>query len=257
MSSYFSKIRDLPMIADQKTATNEELVLSHLRLVQSIVNKQYSSDHPLYEDLIQVGNIALMTAAELFDRELEIPFSSYATHRIKYEIQRHQVDNKFQFRVLTTKPLQKAFYNRKKYTNENGKLDRDRMSSELSIDIADIREMEERTSVHFVNLFDDSDKDEDFVFDISDETTSPEVVLEYLEYEDFLDEIKEKLQFLSDRERFIVESRYYSDEPLRLSDLGAMFGVSHQRVKQIEQAAMKKLKNMLENSFNNCKLENN
>jgi RNA polymerase sigma-32 factor len=254
--SYFQEVNDMPMIVDQKTATNEELVLAHLRMVQSIVNKQYSANHPLYDDLIQVGNMALMTAAEMFERENGAPFASYAMHRIKYEIQRFQVDNKFQFRSLTTKPVLKAFYNQKNYIGEDGNLDRQKMASDLDISVADIREMEKRTQISFINL-NMNESEDDNEFHIPDYEADPETILRELQYEDFLIEMKSKLEFLSVRERTIIESRYYQDEPLSFVDLGAMFGVSHQRVKQIEQATMKKLKTMLEISYNNSKLEIN
>jgi RNA polymerase sigma-32 factor len=248
--SYFSEISDFPMIDDPKTVTNEELVLSHLRLVQSMVNKQYTANHPLYDDLIQVGNLALLTAAEMFDRDLGIAFSTYAMHRIKYEMQRYQVDNKFQFRALTTKPLQKAFYNKKKYIGSDGKLDRTKMSNELDISVADIREMEQRTSINYINLnMNDDMDDEKTQFHIPDYESDPETIIASLQYENFLQEKKESLQFLLPRERTIIESRYYTDEPMSFTDLGAMFGVSHQRVKQIEQNAMKKLRAMLESTY--------
>lgn len=254
--SYFSEVNDMPMIVDQKSATNEELVLAHLRLVQSIVNKQYSTNHPLYDDLIQVGNLALMTAAEMFDRENGAAFSSYASHRIKYEVQRFQVDNKFQFRSLTTKPLLKAFYNQKNYISSDGNLNREKMSEDLDISVSDIREMEQRTHVSFVSV-NKEETDDGNAFHIPDYKSDPESILKELQYEDFLLEMKSKLDLLSPREKTIIESRYYRDEPLSLTDLGAIFGVSHQRVAQIEQGAMKKLKTMLEVSYNNAKLEIN
>ena len=246
--SYFQVVNDMPMIVDQNTETNEELVLAHLRMVQSIVNKQYSANHPLYDDLIQVGNMALMAAAEMFDRENGASFAAYAIHRIKYEIQRYQVENKFQFRALTTKPLLKAFYNAKRYIGPEGILNREKMATELDISVADIRDMEERTEMNYVNVNMD-DTDESSAFHIPDNESNPETILQSLQYEEFLVRLKDHLQFLSPREKTIIESRYYQDNPLSFIDLGAMFGVSHQRVKQIEQAAMKKLKIMLESSY--------
>lgn len=254
--SYFNEVNELPMIVDQKSATNEELVLAHLRMVQAFVNKQYSINHPLYEDMIQVGNMALMTAAEMFDRENGAPFSAYAMHRIKYEVQRFQVDNKFQFRSLTTKPVLKAFYNQKNYIGSDGNLNRDKMSTDLDISVADIREMERRTHISFVSLNMEETEDGN-EFHIPDYESDPETILSELQYEDFLQEMKSKLEFLSVRERAIIESRYYQDEPMSFTDLGAIYGVSHQRVAQIEQASMKKLKAMLETSYNNSKLEVN
>lgn len=248
MSDYFNKIKEMPLIEDKYSSSNEELVLAHLRLVQSIVNKQYSSNHPLYEDLIQVGNVALMTAAEMFDRENGATFASYAVHRIKFEIQRFQVENKFQFRALTTKPLLKAFYNAKRYIGPDGVLNREKMATELDISVADIRDMEERTQLNYINVNMD-DTEESSAFHIPDNESDPELILQNLQYEEFLVKMKDQLQFLSVRERTIIESRYYQDEPLSFVDLGVMFGVSHQRVKQIEQAAMKKLKSMLESSY--------
>lgn len=255
MTSYYTKINELPMLEDPTNASQEELISAHLRLVPSIVNKTYRRDHPLYDDLVQAGNIALMTAAKNFDPAHGVKFGSYAIPYIQMCVMNYVLDNRADIKVLTTKPLRKAFFNRRKYKTADESLDRDRMSAELNIKVSDIREMEQRIANNYISIG-VSDSDEDDFFQIPDTTSDPVKILQRLELENFIDsDIKSGIEaLLTDRERFIIENRYMKEEVMPLQSLAAIFGVSHTRIGQIEKAALEKLKDHLTWRFNRVKL---
>lgn len=253
MSNYYKQISELPMLEDTSTASRDELVLAHLRLVPSIVNKTYRFDHPLYDDLVQAGNVALMTAAKNYDPTKGIKFGSYAIPYIQMCVMHYVLDNKTDVRVLTTKPIRKAFFNQRKYKTADGGLDRERMASDLKITVADIREMEQRISKQYVSIG-LSDSDEDDFFQIPDVESDPSKVLEHLEFEKFFEfDIQEAMKSLNDRERFIIENRYFVDETMTFHDLSIIFSVSKERIRQIELAALKKLKVALVDKFESVK----
>ena len=255
MTSYYKKISDLPMLEDIATASREDLLKSHLRLVPSIINKSYRYDHHLYDDLVQAGNLGLITAVDNYDASRGVKFASYAIPYIHKCVMNYAVDNFSDIRILTTKPIRKAYFNQRKYKTADGKLDRERMSAELGISISDIREMEERDSKSYIHIGLSDTDDEDF-FQVPDANSDPALILQQLQYEHFVEsDIKESLNLLTDRERFIVENRYFVDEPMTLQALSPIFGISHQRVRQIEQAALAKIKKSLIEKFEACKLE--
>lgn len=255
MSNYFKQIAELPMLEDTSTASRDDLVLAHLRLVPSIINKTYRFDHPLYEDLVQAGNIALMTAAKNYDASKGIKFGSYAIPYIQMCVMNYVLENTNDIRVLTHKAIRKAYFNRRKYKTADGGLDRERMASELKISVADIREMEQRVAVNYtaIGL---SDTDEDDFFQIPDIDSDPVKVLQKLEFDDFIENDVTRVidTELTDRERFIVQNRYMTDDVMSLHSLAAIFGVSAERIRQIEKAALAKIKDHLTWRFERVKL---
>ena len=242
------------MLEDCTTATKEQLVVSHLRMVDSIVTKHYGKNHTLYDDLVQVGNIALINSIDNFDPTVGVSFASYAIPWIKMAIMNYALDNKHDIRVLTSKPIRKAFFNQKKYKNAEGNLDRELMSKETGVSIDDIREMESRTQKSYMT-FETHDNGEEII-NIPDYDSNPMNIMQYLQYEQFLErDMIDVLSTLTDRERFIIENRYYVEEPLGFQQIAPIFGVSHQRIQQIEKAAFAKMKKALANRFESCKLD--
>lgn len=254
MSNYYKQISELPMLEDVETASMHELIESHLRLVPSIVNKTYAYDHYMYDDLVQAGNIALMTAAKNFDASKGVKFVSYAIPYIKMCITNYILDNKNDVKILTTKSLRKAFFNHRKYKTVDGTIDRERMASEINVSIADIREMEERIAKSYVSVHQPDADDDSIVLDVPDYDSNPERIIQSLEFEDFIqNDIKDSLSILSDRERFIIENRHIAEETLTLHEIAPIFGVSVERIRQIEKAALKKLRNKLIRKFETVK----
>lgn len=252
MQQYLDIIHNLPMLEDCKTASKEQLVMSHLRMVDSIVSKKYGKAHRYYADLVQTGNVALMKSAESYDPETGIAFASYAIPWINMAIMNYVLDNARDIRVLTSKPLRKAFFNQGKYKRADGTVDRERMSSEIGVSMEDIRELEDRTRISYKTF--EMGEDEETVV-IPDYDSDPAEIVQYLQYENFIaKDMKESLSVLTDRERFIIENRYFVDEPMGFQHIAPIFGVSIERIRQIEKAAFAKLKKVLAEKFESCKL---
>lgn len=240
--TYLSRIKQLPLLSTDDTHTTEQLVLSHLRLVLSTIRKTYSIDHPLFDDLIQVGNMALLQSARTFDPNNGTPFATYAIPWIKLAAMNHALDYQHQVKMLTTQPIRKAFFNRTDYITVDGKLDKQRMSDELGISIDVIDEMERRVTCKYVSVHtDDSDDGDGDRVELPDGDSDPVQVLMKLEHQQFMeDDLRHAVKQLPDRHRLVIEKRY-GDEPVILKDLANTLGVSIERVRQIEQDALKKL----------------
>lgn len=252
--TYISQIQQFPLLTEDATPTKQELIQAHLRLVASIVNKQYSSNHPLFDDLIQIGNIALMDSANSYDPSQGPSFTSYAIPWIKMAVMNYAIDNKYPIRMLTNKPVRKAYFNRSKYMTDNG-LDRERMASELGITIDNIREMEQRTNVQYTPVVNENE-DETNWLQIPDNSNNPVSMIAELEFERFMQtDLVAAINKLNDREQFIINNRYYVEQPLVYKDIAAIFGVSIERVRQIEREACIKLERSLSYGYEMCKLE--
>lgn len=239
------------MIAEDETPTVDQLIQSHLRLVFTTVSRKYPYSHPLFDDLIQVGNMALMQSAKSFDPSNGVSFASYAIPWIKMAIMNHVLDNSYPIRMLTSKPIRKAFFNRLKYMTEKG-LDKERMAEELGISVETITEMEMRMECRYLSIDMESDDGDSTSnpFDPVDPSGSPSDLLMRLEFDQFIDtDVTQAISELSDRQRFVIENRFCVDKPMILKDVAAIFGVSCERIRQIEQEALKKLKNKLAEKY--------
>jgi len=232
--------KKFPMIVDQKTATNDELVLSHIRMVVAHVGSTYGANHPLYDDLIQVGNMALVRAANTFDRELNISFYSYAIHYVKNSTMEYVINNRYAFKTIVTKPMRKSMFNMKHYTID-GKTDIDRMSQELGIDTKYIENTISAMQTKMVSI---NQSYEDIEMELPDYASDPVNVLINLEEESLMEKINLAIKDLSEREQSVMRSRL-KDNPVTYREIGCQHGVSIQRIQQIEQNAIKKLKKVL------------
>lgn len=238
-----------PMLEDVKAASKDELIVSRLRLVESIVSKKYGKHHRLYEDLVQAGNLALIRSAETYDATTGIAFASYAIPWINMMLMNYAIDNSRDMKVLTTKPLRKVFFNRHKYKDGGDAVDRDKMAKDLGVSIDDIHELEERMKMQYATM-DFYNTDEDMDVQIPDYDSNPEEICMFLEYEKFVShDMREALSVLTDRERFIIENRYFVETPMKFQDIAPVFGVSYQRIQQIEKAAFAKLKKELAEKY--------
>lgn len=248
ISAYKKAVMAFPNLEEGKEHTQEELVMSHLKLVVSIAAKYSYSDY--YEDLIQIGNMALIRAAETFDQSMGYNFSSYATPRITYDMQNAQVELSQQVKLFTTKPLKKAYNNMPKYRAGNKSLTMEqvkKMATELNIKEEEVLEAEQRLhGVSYSPLVESDEEGNEYEIGLSDETHSPLHVLESLEYEDYLtNTLPNTLKILNDRERDIVFQRYLAEEPKTLAELGVHYGVSTERIRQLEVGALKKMRKSL------------
>ncbi|MES2100117.1 MAG: RNA polymerase sigma factor RpoH [Pseudomonadota bacterium] len=244
-----------------------KLVLSHLRLVVSISRKYLGYGLP-HGDLIQEGNVGLMKAVKRFDPDQGVRLVSYAMHWIKAEIHEYILKNWRMVKVATTKAQRKLFFNLRsmKQSLKDDALDVDThrgtltqgevdtLARNLNVKREEVLEMETRLSGGDVALepqTDDSEESFAPIAYLADENSEPTRVLEARK-RDWLagDGIALALDALDARSRRIVEERWLkvnddSSGGMTLHDLAAEYGVSAERIRQIEVAAMKKMRKAL------------
>jgi len=246
------------------------LILSHLRLVISI-SRQYLGYGLPHGDLIQEGNVGLMKAVKRFDPDQGVRLVSYAMHWIKAEIHEYILKNWRMVKVATTKAQRKLFFNlrsmKQGFKADAAALDGDthrdtlsadevtQMATRLNVKPEEVLEMETRLSGGDV-LLDPSpsdDGDEGFgpIAYLADASQEPTAQIESRQRDRLsTDGISTALASLDDRSRRIVEERWLkvNDDGsggMTLHDLAAVYGVSAERIRQIEAAAMKKMKKAL------------
>ncbi|RIY40037.1 RNA polymerase sigma factor RpoH [Neopusillimonas maritima] len=226
-----------------------QLILSHLRLVVSI-SRQYLGYGLAHADLIQEGNIGLMKAVKRFDPERGVRLVSFAVHWIKAEIHEYIVRNWRMVKVATTKAQRKLFFNLRRMRPDGQTLDPSQVAEiaqELNVRPEDVSEMEVRLSGREMALEAPAD-DEDAYAPVSylsdDGRQEPSQVLERRAHDTLQGPaLAEALEGLDARSRHIVESRWLRDEGgATLHELADEYGISAERVRQIEAAAFKKLK---------------
>ncbi len=267
IEAYISTVNRLPVLTpehesalarrlrdDQDISAARELVLSHLRLVVSVA-RQYLGYGLPHADLIQEGNVGLMKAVKRFDPERGVRLVSFAVHWIKAEIHEYIVRNWRMVKVATTKAQRKLFFNLRSMRPDGQTLDSkqvDEIAAHLNVRTEDVREMEVRLSGREMSL-ENQDDDEDSYAPIaylSDEGhADPTQVLER-RAEDLMRGagLDRALDALDPRSRRIVQARWLTDEGgATLHELAAEFGVSAERIRQIEVAAMKKMRLALVN----------
>lgn len=231
------------------------LVMSHLRFVVHIA-KSYAGYGLNQGDLIQEGNVGLMKAVKRFNPEKGVRLVSFAVHWIKAEIHEYILRNWRIVKVATTKAQRKLFFNlrgaKKKLawlTNDEAKA----VAEDLNVEVKHVRQMEGRLSA-FDTAFDaGSDDDDDTAYTapahyLEDRRYDPSVMLEDADWrENSVSGLALALEKLDDRSRDILQQRWLDDEnKVTLHDLADKYGVSAERIRQLEKNAMKKVKATLE-----------
>lgn len=230
------------------------LVLSHLRLVVSI-SRQYLGYGIAHADLIQEGNIGLMKAVKRFDLSHGVRLVSFAVHWIKAEINEYIIRNWRLVKVATTKAQRKLFFNLRSMRPDGQTLNPEQIqgiAEKLNVRPEDVTEMEVRLSGRDMALEASSDDDEEFapISYLSDdgEHEPSNVLSQRNRYALQTQGIADALDSLDDRSRDIIQSRWLQEEgeSKTLHELAAQYGVSAERVRQIENAAIKKMRKVLE-----------
>ncbi|MDR0578801.1 MAG: RNA polymerase sigma factor RpoH [Candidatus Accumulibacter sp.] len=227
-----------------------QLVLSHLRLVISIARGYLGYGLP-HADLIQEGNIGLMKAVKRFDPRQGVRLVSFAIHWIKAEIHEYVLRNWRLVKLATTKAQRKLFFNLRGMKPGSGALTPaqvDDVALRLNVKPEEVVEMETRLSGHDVALEAGSEDEEGFapIAYIEDNRGEPTRVLEARDHDYLQGEgLQAALADLDGRSRRIVEARWLADDPATLHDLADEFGVSAERIRQIETKAMQKMKSRL------------
>jgi RNA polymerase sigma-32 factor len=226
-----------------------ELVLAHLRFVVHIAKGYTGYGLPL-GDLIQEGNVGLMKAVKRFDPDYGVRLVSFAVHWIRAEIHEFVLRNWRIVKVATTKAQRKLFFNLRKAKKSLAWLSHDEtqaVAKDLGVSPQEVTEMERRLSARDA-IFDPApDADDEHAFTPAAYLPSPDADPAVLvENSDWQDDATERmavaLTTLDDRSRAIVESRWLSEGKQTLHELADQYGVSAERIRQIEANAMKKLR---------------
>lgn len=226
------------------------LIVSHLRLVASIA-RGYSGYGLPQADLIQEGNIGLMKAVKRFDPTRGVRLVSFAMHWIKAEMHEYIVKNWRLVKIATTKAQRKLFFNLRSMKSGSGSLNPDEVAHiarELKVKPEEVLEMESRMNGHELSLEGNNDDDHDDTFSpiayLEDQQPEPSEMLSAIEQEHLESTgLTNALNSLDERSRRIVEARWLKqDGSATLHDLADEFGVSAERIRQIEQKAMEKMK---------------
>lgn len=233
-----------------------ELIKSYTRLVVSIASRFRNYGLPM-GDLIQEGNVGLMQAAERFDPEREVRFSTYASWWIRAAIQDYILRNWSIVRTGTTAAQKSLFFNFRRLrarienrTEREGLDDagRRQIAKELDVDVSDVVSMEGRLAGndHSLNATVGEDGDSEWQDFLQDENPNPEeIVIGMKDAKTRSLWLRKALKGLSERERTIIEERHLNYEAVTLEDLGKTLGISKERVRQLEQRAMDKLRSSM------------
>lgn len=227
-----------------------QLILSSLRYVVPVARSYNGYGLPL-GDIIQEGNIGLMKAVKRFNPEENVRLMTFAVHWIRAEINEYVIRNWRIVKTATTKAQRKLFFklrSSKKSLEWFGNKDADKLADELGVTRKDVLEMESRMYGKDISVDmpeDDDNQNTTFPVLVSQEA-DPAQVLEqenYAEYE--MQRMQNALATLDDRSRDILQKRWLSDNKVGLKELSAEYGVSMERIRQVEKQALNKLKNQM------------
>ena len=237
---------------DDDTDALHELIVCYARFVVRIASGFRGYGLPL-GDLMQEGNVGLMEAAKRFDPERDVRFSTYASWWVVASIQEYVLRNASIVRIGTTAAQKSLFFNLRRLRarlaeNPDGAMsdeDRRRIAKALSVPLAAVERMESHFSRPDQSLNatiggDDSNEIQNFLRDAG--PTPEDITIERHDGETRAHWIEDALDKLNARERRIIVGRFLEDEPLTLAELGTTFGVSKERIRQIEAKALGKLR---------------
>jgi len=265
LESYIQTVNSFPLLTQEQEQeyarrlrqendldAARELVVSHLRVVVAIARSYMGYGLP-QADLIQEGNIGLMKAVKRFDPERGVRLVSFAVHWIRAEIHEFVLRNWRIVKIATTKAQRKLFFNLRSLKQGLGTMgaeDVKAMARQLGVKAEEVVEMETRLGGHDVALEPLGDEEEDTFSPISyliAENAEPARLLEHEETARLRGAGLEKaIASLDARSRRIIEARWLNEkESATLHDLAAEFGVSAERIRQIESKALARMKGII------------
>ncbi|MFV0275911.1 MAG: RNA polymerase sigma factor RpoH [Parahaliea sp.] len=227
-----------------------ELVMSHLRFVVHIA-RSYNGYGLAEADLIQEGNVGLMKAVKRFNPEKGVRLVSFAVHWIKAEMHEFILRNWRIVKVATTKAQRKLFFNLRSAKKSLAWLTQEEteaVAADLGVEVSEVQRMEGRLSSRDVAFDSPLDSDEDEAWQspqyyLEDQRYDPAQEVEASEYQENSEAaLHSALSDLDERSRDILAQRWLADEKATLHELADKYGVSAERIRQLEQNAMKKLR---------------
>ena len=268
LEAYIERVSSIPMLGrdeelelarrfheDQDIDAARELVLSHLRFVVHIARGYMGYGLPV-GDLIQEGNVGLMKAVKRFDPAMGVRLVSFAVHWIRAEIHEFVIRNWRLVRVATTKAQRKLFFNLRRMKKNLAWLsdaEANAVAGELGVEPGEVREMERRLSARDLS-FDPAPEagDEESVVSPSlylpSAEADPATIVEQDQWDGAVSgSLATALQGLDERSRTVIKERWLAEteDKKTLQDLADEFGVSAERIRQIESAAIGKLRSAM------------
>lgn len=243
------------LINNNDLSSAKRLVMSHLRFVVRVA-RGYSGYGLAQADLIQEGNIGLMKAVKRFNPDMGVRLVSFAVHWIRAEIHEFIIKNWRIVKIATTKAQRKLFFNLRKASKKRGWFSESEIQAvaeELNVSKKEVRQMEMRLN-SYDQPFEQPDVDDDDhhmswqapVNFLEDKRQNPESLLESSNWGDTQTRaLYNAIEKLDDRSRHILQCRWLADEKATLTELAEHYGVSAERVRQLEKNAMKKVQTLM------------
>ena len=227
-----------------------QLVLAHLRFVVHM-SKTFSGYGLSQADLIQEGNVGLMKAVKRFNPEVGVRLVSFAVHWIKAEMHEYILRNWRIVKIATTKAQRKLFFNLRSSKKRLGWLNNEEaeaMAQDLGVDAKVVRQMEGRMASYDAAFDADSDSDDEAAYKapayyLEDQASDLATNVEEDEWEEVTNNsLHSAMSELDDRSKDILNSRWLSDTKATLHELADRYGISAERIRQLEKNAMNKIK---------------
>ena len=267
LSAYINAVANIPVLSaeeeselawrfrrDNDVDAARQLVLSHLRFVVHIA-RGYNGYGLQLGDLIQEGNVGLMKAVKRFDPSVGVRLVSFAVHWIRAEIHEFVLKNWRLVKIATTKAQRKLFFNLRKAKQRLGWLSAEEtraVAEDLGVTPAEVNEMEQRLAARDMSLDPAPEADDDerlgapsYYLPAPGADPADQVADEDSE-ENAFEALGAALDDLDERSRDILRRRWLSEDKATLQELAAEYGVSAERIRQIEAAAMKKLRGLID-----------
>ena len=265
LDAYLERVSRIPVLSrDEEKALAEryrkhedldaarELVLSHLRFVVHIA-RGYSGYGLPVGDLVQEGNVGLMKAVKRFDPALNVRLVSFAVHWIRAEIHEYVLRNWRLVKIATTKAQRKLFFNLRRMKKNLTWLSAEETAAvarDLGVSPGEVTEMEKRLAARDMSFDPTPESDEEEVYSPAAYLPAPdadpaEQVEDAESADDSSDRLRGALDRLDPRSRDIVVRRWMSDDKATLHELADKYGVSAERIRQIEASALGKLRGLM------------
>ena len=265
LDSYIDRVSQIPVLSKEDEVAlavrfrseadldaARQLVLSHLRFVVHIARGYLGYGLPM-GDLVQEGNVGLMKAVKRLDPAVGVRLVSFAVHWIRAEIHEYVLRNWRLVKVATTKSQRKLFFNLRKMKKNLAWLSEAETAAvarELGVDVADVREMEQRLSARDMSFDPTPESDEEETYSpamyLPASNADPATEVENEEWEeDSTERLSMALEKLDERSRSILKRRWMTDNKATLHELADEYGISAERVRQVESNAINKLKGLM------------
>src|SRR5688572_21204745 len=265
LDAYLDRVSRIPVLSreeehelavrfrnDDDLDAARQLVLAHLRFVVHIARGYGGYGLPV-GDLVQEGNVGLMKAVKRFDPNLNVRLVSFAVHWIRAEIHEYVLRNWRLVKIATTKAQRKLFFNLRRMKKNLTWLSAEETKSvaaDLGVTTAEVTEMEKRLAARDMSFDPTPESDEDEVYSpaayLQSPNSDPALAVEDDEWEsDSTDRLQTALARLDERSRDIVQRRWMTEDKATLHELADKYGVSAERIRQIESNAIGKLRGLM------------